>query len=291
MSTQKPESFVNCYACHGKKSALHWQKFGYDLWRCPDCGLLWVNPMLSDAEMTHFYEQEFFQGGHEIGYSDYGAVWRKRNYRREARAVEQSASFGRILDVGCAAGDFLDACSEKWNKFGLEISRFAGEQARSKYGDRIKIAHFKDAGFKDNFFDVVTMWETLNHLSNPLECLEHCARLLKPGGLLVFNVGDSSSLLARMLGRYWYQVTPPGHLFYFTPASIKIMIERCGLIIEKRTYPGKYASLAATLERFKDTTGSPGLTHLCRRLSTLGIGRFVYYINLRDTMLLFARKP
>ena len=69
------------------------------------------------------------------------------------------------------------------------------------------------------------------------------------------------------------------------------MLERSGFTIEKRIYPGKYASFAATLERFKDTTGSPGLTRLCRRLSALGIGRLVYYINLRDTMLVFARKP
>jgi SAM-dependent methyltransferase len=282
---------VSCPACDGLRAAPHWKKSGYDLWRCPDCGLIWVHPIPTDEALARYYEQEFFQGGAVVGYADYDAAWRKRNYRRDARALERAAPPGRLLDVGCATGDFLDACSDRWEKYGVEVSRFAGEQAQRKYGERIRIAPLKDAGFPDGFFDAVTLWETLNHLNDPAGDLARCARLLKPGGRLVLNVGDATSLLARLLGRYWYQVTPPVHLFYFTPASLDRMLRAAGLTPESRHYPGKFASLSATLERFKDTTGSPGLVRVCRRLSALGLGRLVYYINLRDTMVVAARKP
>jgi ubiquinone/menaquinone biosynthesis C-methylase UbiE len=184
----------------------------------------------------------------------------------------------------------LAVCPDKWEKYGVEVSQYAGRAAQRRFGDHIQICTLQESCFEPESFDVITMWETINHVTDPLGILKNCRKLLKTGGVLALNVGDASSWMAHLMGRYWYQVTPPVHIHYFTPGTMKYVLEKTGFRLLSIDYAGKYASIAASLERFKDTTGGAWMKRVCRRIASLPLAKKTFYVNLRDTMLVFACK-
>jgi SAM-dependent methyltransferase len=251
-----------------------------------------LNPLPSKQDISHFYEQEFFSKDGVLGYADYETEqkWRGKNYRRDAAVLENLMPGGRILDVGCATGHFLDALSDKWDKYGLEVSEYAGRQACKRYGNRIQISPIQQANYPSDFFDAATLWETINHMADPMGDLTRIHQILRKDGIMAISVGDCKSLLARLMGKYWYHVTPPIHIYYFTPNTLKHLFRQAGFEIVKLHYPGKFIDLAGCLERIKDTTSAAWLVNGCRKLASYSWTHFMLYVNLRDTMYVYAKK-
>jgi SAM-dependent methyltransferase len=282
---------MECPFCRQAPCRKTWRKLGYDFWRCAACELIFIDPIPGPRELAAFYEANFFAGG-EAGYRNYEReqAWRRKNYQRDIRVIESLAKPGRVLDVGCATGHFLEALPEAWDKYGVEVSAYAGEEARRRFGDRIQIAPLQEARYDDASFDLVTLWETVNHMLDPVGDLRAVHRLLRPGGLMAISVGDVASGLARLTGKFWYHVTPPVHLWYFTPRTMEFLFRTIGFETVKRHYPGKHVDLSTSLERLRETTSSPGLTRVCRWLGARAWAQRTLYINLRDTMYVYARK-
>jgi ubiquinone/menaquinone biosynthesis C-methylase UbiE len=281
-----------CVCCGKAGLRPKWHKNDYDFIRCPSCELIYIDPLPSEEDINKYYEEEFFDSSGESGYQDYEREqrWRARNYRRDIEALEKVTSPGRLLDVGCAMGHFMDALPDSWDPYGLEVSHYAGEVAQKRYGDRVQIAALKDGQYEAESFDVVTLWETLNHMIDPFGDLKRISRVLKPGGVLVLSVGDVASLLARVMGKFWYHVTPPIHLYYFTPRTLEVMFEQAGLETVRFTYPGKYVDIGCAFERISDMVGRPAFKRICRGLASGPWIGWTLYLNLRDTMYVYARK-
>ena len=108
---------------------------------------------------------------------------------------------------------------------GLTGLLIVAERLASK-GLRVLTGTIDTCDFPPGFFDVVTAWDVVEHMPNPLGPFEKIRDLLKPGGLLVINTPDSGCLLARMLGKQWHLVVPPEHLNLFHRRSLKIALER-----------------------------------------------------------------
>jgi len=285
-------SMARCPFCASSPLRLKWRKAGYLFVECEACGLVVLDPIPTSEAIARYYEEEFFAGG-EAGYVDYEREqrWRRKNYLRDIRVLESLQSPGRLLDVGCAMGQFLNALSPSWDKHGLEVSRYAGLEAQKVFGaERIQIAPVRDAVYEKDSFDAVTLWETINHMVDPLGDLACIHRWMKPGGILAISVGDMSSLLARAMGKYWYHVTPPVHIWYLRRRTLVAWLDRCGFDIARIHYPGKYVDVSTSLERIRETTGSTLLTRVCRGLARLPWASLTLYINLRDTMYVYARK-
>lgn len=271
---------------------LKWIKKDYKFFRCSDCDLIFLEPLPTVQELSSLYEEDFFVGK-TAGYRDYEREqqWRKRNYARDIRIIEDLVpGGGLLLDVGCATGTFLKVCSDRWRKYGQEVSRYAGDEARKIFGEHIQIEALQNTTFCENYFDVVTLWETVNHMSDPFGDLQFIARVLKPGGLLALTVGDVGSMLARVMGKYWYHVTPPIHLYFFTSRTFETFFSQIGLKVIKCEHLGKLVDISTMFERVKDTSNSRLLTAACRFIGSLPGSHLNFYVNLRDTMYLFARK-
>lgn len=168
-------------------------------------------------------------------------VPRRRSARRALALLKKrhSGTYGRLLDVGCSAGLFLQearACG--WDVTGVEPSRWLAEQARGRLGaDVVVCAPFETATLEPSSYDVVTLWDVLEHVTDPEAFLTKAESLLKPGGLLVVNVPNLRSWIARAFGRRWPLLLPE-HLFYFSPRSLQLLFSQHGLAEpELRVHP------------------------------------------------------
>lgn len=159
---------------------------------------------------------------------------RIRTAQRHLQILTRHApSPGRILDVGCASGRFLEACAAAdWEIVGIEPSRVLSEEAAGLLRGKGQVLPMtlQEANLAPASFDAVTMWDVLEHVTLPFDFLRHTAGLLRPGGVLLLNVPDLNSVQARVFGRRW-PLFLPEHLNYFTRRSLALCGRNAGLTL------------------------------------------------------------
>ena len=134
----------------------------------------------------------------------------------------------RLLDVGCGAGAMLEAATKNgWNVQGVDVSASAVKHSRS-LGFDVFHGELQEAKLPDQYFDVVTAGELLEHVFDPQVVMNEIARLLRPGGLLWTTTPHSRGLSARVLGIEWGNVRPPEHLQLFSSSGLRLVLERAG---------------------------------------------------------------
>lgn len=137
---------------------------------------------------------------------------------------------GRLLDVGCGTGDFLrQASALGWSCTGCDVSETALRKARERVpGAKLLVGTLEPLTLPPSSFEVVTLWHTLEHLPHPLGTLREIHRLLAPEGKLVAAVPNLDSWEARILGSRWMEIDIPGHLFFFSPKSLRGLLLTAG---------------------------------------------------------------
>jgi SAM-dependent methyltransferase len=198
---------------------------GYRYATCSRCGSGWLDPLPS---LEAAYGESYFLHSREGGYQDYcgDEPIHRRNARE--RLVRIEGPPGRILDVGCAHGFFLDEARQRgWQTSGVEISSYAAPIARSRGHE---VFETLDAAVEEGpgRFDVVSFFQVLEHLPDPETALRSAATLLRPGGLLIVETWDLSSRTARLSGRRWQQIYPPTVIHLFTRAGLLDLAGRTG---------------------------------------------------------------
>ncbi|MBN2500179.1 MAG: class I SAM-dependent methyltransferase [Anaerolineales bacterium] len=154
---------------------------------------------------------------------------RERTFAKSLKMIEKyKPGKGRILDIGTAAGSFLAVAQRAgWEVAGCEPNRWMCEWGGEHYGLDIVPGTIFDMELEDASFDVVTLWDVLEHTPDPTKVLEECKRVLKPGGLLLTNVPDMDALVTKLMGRN-YVFLLSIHLYYFTPKTLGAMLEKTG---------------------------------------------------------------
>ena len=145
---------------------------------------------------------------------------------------------GRLLDVGCATGFFLEAASEHWDVTGVELSAFAAGYARREFGHNVLNGDIAEVDLPDAAFDVVTLWNTVEHVSDPRNVIAHVARVAAPDALIVLTTGNSAGPLARRDLANWNLMTPPEHLYFFDPATITRLLVGAGITVRRIVQDG-----------------------------------------------------
>ena len=185
----------------------------------------------SDFDPGAYYTGDYFSGGHADGYADYRGAEPvlRREFGNTVRFIRKYRASGRLLDVGCAYGFFLQEARRYFDVAGIEISEEAATYCR-KQGLRVLRAWPTRAIFAQlGTMDVITLLDVLEHLPSPHETLALCTRYLSPGGIILITTGDFASPSARVAGARWRLMTPPQHLWYFTLESIERMAHALGL--------------------------------------------------------------
>jgi SAM-dependent methyltransferase len=140
---------------------------------------------------------------------------------------------GRLLDIGCATGDFVWLlAAQGWQVAGNDLSAAAIEQARRRFPAPLRGAFHSgslaSAQFAPESFDVVTLWHTIEHLPDPAGTLREAWRLLRPGGMLLIQTPAWLSLESQLWGPYWSGYDCPRHLYIFSRRTLSAMVEQAG---------------------------------------------------------------
>ncbi len=195
--------------------------------RCRICGIQYVNPRLRSDLISSGYTE-----GEDPAYVSQLEA-RKRTFAASLDRIERAAGgCGRLLDVGTAAGAFVAAARERgWDAEGCEPNRWLATWGARHFGVTIRQGTLFDQDYPEGSFDVITLWDVIEHTADPPAVLERCRALLRPGGILVVNYPDIGSWIARVLGRRWLFLTSV-HLFYFDRRTIRLMLEKSGYHVE-----------------------------------------------------------
>jgi 2-polyprenyl-3-methyl-5-hydroxy-6-metoxy-1,4-benzoquinol methylase len=192
--------------------------------RCRGCGLHYVSPRLRPELIL-----EGYQGATDEGFASQ-AVQRERTFSRCLDRIEKDAPppGRRVLDVGAACGSFLaEARRRGYEPFGCEPSEWMCRFAREHYGLEIEPATLGGIQREPGSLDLLTMWDVLEHTTDPTAVLKRAHALLAPGGVLALTVPDYGSWAARIMGRRWVFLLTV-HLYYFTRATLDTLLRRCG---------------------------------------------------------------
>ena len=201
--------------------------------RCRGCGLAYVNPRPTPAEIGSYYPDDYHTahgaGGLAQRLED---GWRRRQFAEVTGWLAGlRPARGYLLDVGCGSGELLEALrADGWRVSGVEPSARSAEIARTQRGLDVQTAAFDDAELSDGSFAAIVFAAALEHLHDPLAALALARRLLAPGGLVaVLNLPRLDAPQARLFGARWIGLDLPRHLYHFEPATFAAVARRAGL--------------------------------------------------------------
>jgi 2-polyprenyl-3-methyl-5-hydroxy-6-metoxy-1,4-benzoquinol methylase len=220
-----------CNLCGSRETRLQYEIERFHIVRCIQCDLVYVAEEIGEDELVAYYGEAYYTGAQSQGYCDYiGRRKVRKDYFRSTIPMIRrclAVDAPRVLDVGCAAGFFLEVAREQgWQARGVELSAYAAEYARSQLGLDVVTGTLAEAKFPFRSFDLITLWDVIEHLPNPSEVLTLVHDLLRPSGLVVISTGDISGATARLYGRRWGLLAPPGHLFYFSRRTLFAMLRK-----------------------------------------------------------------
>lgn len=284
-----------CRLCLSKNFKKQEVKNKLEVIRCLDCGVGFLKDLPKEKQLERFYST-----------SDYYQFWgglSRKNLKRVEKIkkktfgwiidlIEKYKKGGRILDVGCATGVFLKVARLKgWEVYGVECSAEFAKIAKKRLGENVHHGMFEKVHFSDNFFEVVLFYDSLEHMSNPLKVIKKVFKILKPGGYVIIVTPNTASFSAKIMGKNWAHFKRE-HLFYFSPKSIKKLLEKNDLRIIRLGKAIKALSIAYTSSQFQSFP-APVLTCLFRFLvahlpSTLIFRPF--YLPTGE-MFVIAKKP
>lgn len=237
------------------KDRLEVTREPFSVVRCQRCGLLFLNPRPTKEEIGRYYPYSEYKDEFTSAIEDEPSLLRRLNrlYHMEkmCRSVERVKSEGRLLDAGCATGNFLDGMRKRgnWQVWGVEVNEKAARYAQERFGLDVFIGELWEANYPAHHFNVVTLWHVLEHLHDPLDTLKEIGRVLKDDGALILSVPNSDSFDARIFGHYWIGLDPPRHLYTFSIKTLKRLLTEAGFeTIETWFIIGSYHSFIASLD-------------------------------------------
>jgi SAM-dependent methyltransferase len=262
--------------------------------RCQHCGFIWVpEGVRRNPDGQSIYEADkpiFFEDGNENYYLDDASV---TNARIKLQLVRQIVPSGaQLLDVGAGFGHFVKIAQEHYAATGLEISSVAVKWGRQRLGANL-IPGPLDAPVPglDQKFDVVTMWDVIEHLENPLSALHSIKSRLKAGGHLILSTPDAGSLVAGILGQRWYYLDPIQHIALFNRLNLSRLLNGAGFDIVRIGSMGHSYKIEYVLTRLAYFYHSGVMGSIVQLLS-LGLSQFKLrhvFINPHDVLTLIGR--
>ncbi len=275
-----------CRICRIGVQQRVYVKNGHDILRCNACGT--GRAVARDFDPARYYTGEYFEGGHDDGYADYGgtgAVLRAEFERLSGRLQRIAPTGGDLLEVGCAYGYFLTTAQQHWRVHGLEISADAVARchAAGLAGVRRGMAEAAELAPLPEL-QAIVMLDVIEHLPDPEAFLSACRDKLVSGGVLMLTTGDFGSPLARLMGKRWRLMTPPQHLWFFTARGFRVLAARQGWDVLTVEHPTKRVPLSLIRYQLQRMAG-------LKPRRDAGGGGIGIPVNLGDAMLVALRRP
>jgi 2-polyprenyl-3-methyl-5-hydroxy-6-metoxy-1,4-benzoquinol methylase len=237
------------------------------------CSHRQLSPQPSAAALTDLYSEDYFraQTSADGGYADYlrNEIGWRRTARERIRRLGLRSTGASILDVGAACGFFVaEARLAGLAAEGVEISSWAAAWARQHLDVPITTGSIADVP-NNQYYDIVTAWEVLEHVSDPADFLKAVASRLKPGGSVLLSTPDYSALVPRLFGQRWigWQKVPE-HLSFFSQQSLRRLLRDVGFRIQSIRYISTHVSLGYLVDRLAVQTLGRSLGSSVQHLPT-----------------------
>jgi len=223
----------SCPVCRNIHSRLIWKERQYRAYRCEKCRVVFVQPIPQNPSLL--YNEDYFKRWYVRYYSE------RRLYTEKlfSRIEKYTGQAGRLLDVGCGIGILIEVAKERgWEVSGQEISPFAVDYCRKK-GFKVYDRPLPEFHLPENSFDLITLFDVIAHLKDPVSYISACSKLLKPGGHLVIKTPYHPYwlfVLANLLsftGKSRALLHIPAQIFHFSIESLVFLFIKWNLHLIK----------------------------------------------------------
>jgi len=253
--------------------------------QCTHCGYVYANPRWSDEELLAAYtavEDETYVSERE---------GRELTFRKHLQALQRITGAGNgrsLLDIGAYIGVFVEVAAQSgWDAWGVEPSDWAAAEAQ-RHGLNVICGTQYAPELTGKQFDVVTLWDVIEHVADPKAELARSRDLLKPGGILVLHTMDIDSPLARLMGSRWPWLMDM-HLHYFSQKTMRAMLEDVGFEIIWSGAQGRYLRLGYLATRLAGL--SPMLGRAAQAVVRgLHLGKVAVPVNFGDLFTVYGRR-
>lgn len=266
--------YVRCPLCSGDQAAPVFDEApsnssGYV--RCGVCGLAYLNPQPEPNELEVHYSADYLpfqqvldrQGRARRLLVHYG-LWQR------ARLIDRYKHGGELLEIGCADGTFLHYLESRgnWRVQGLEVSDVAVRAARERYGLKLIHESVEAAVLPDAHYDVVAMWDVLEHLPNPRVALAAIHRIMKPDGVLIIRMPLEDGWDARLFGRYWAGWSAPYHLAVYSADRLERLLAGAGFsLVQARGMQSALSCLIPSIRQWAEASVGRMAKHIVLALA------------------------
>lgn len=233
---------------------LHSLPGQFDVVRCCSCGLMRTNPRPTAQTIGFYYPAEY--GPYASSKVSEAASTSPKRVGMLKRLVQAIFDFrgeklpqlppGNLLEIGCASGSFLHRMAAKgWQVEGIEFSRQAADAA-SRLGYKVHCGSLETAPITQAHYDLMVGWMVLEHLHDPVGCLQKLRRAARPGAWLALSVPNAGSCEFRLFKTRWYALQLPTHLYHYTPRTLGNILDASGWSIEKVYHQRTIGNLIAS---------------------------------------------
>lgn len=270
--------------CGSKSGRGILRKQGYTIVQCKECHFAILKKYPKLGSLRSLYSHNYFKDKIEedhLADSQHKYNLVSKYFRREKP---------RILDFGCGTGNFAKICKNRGNViYGYDLSEYAASYIKKKYGIPAKSGKLHKEIYSKSYFDSICLFDVIEHMPNFRKATEIFCHWLKPGGYLILTTPNIESWDARLLGPRWYGFTKiPEHINYFSPTSIKMLLEENGFKIEKINTIGFARSIDFILGKLFKEKGL--LQKMIKKIvDVFGVGKKIFYIPATD-MIIIAKK-
>ena len=268
-----------------------------DLWdmahiaRCSVCGLGYVKQLPTLDELAAIYAADYWNG--RKAYTDYVAdkIGTQLHFKHRIASLRQFSTGGSLFEAGCAYGFFLELAQAYWTVKGIDFSEAAIAYARDKLHLAVEQGDFESHPPEPNTYNVITLWDTIEHLYDPALAISKSVDGLQSGGYLALTTADLDALLPRIQKTAWRMIIP-AHLHYFSRQSMTYLLEAQGLKVVHFSHVSYYRSVRQMAQIITwNQPNSQWRRRLQSQIERLPLMSSYIPLNLYDIMFVVAQKP
>lgn len=233
---------MNCPACDHQDFKEVYKIGGWHIKECSTCGFAMVDPLpqTQNPDRQEFYSKDkvlerfdkkrplkrkFFRSMKLAFKSITKRDKNKIFYQKIHQCVPEG---GRVFDLGCGDGSFLNTLKDRYQCSGIEMSDLLSDLARKKRELNVRTGDFLTADFDDEEFDAITIISVIEHIDDPIKTFKKCFDLLKPHAVLILKTVNYGCLNRRIMKENWTGLRPPDHVIYFRPSNLKLLLKKVG---------------------------------------------------------------
>lgn len=238
--------------------------------QCNECGLLRQNPRLEWKDLLQFYQEDFPSHTPQISEIPQNLKRFDKQYGlwKRVRFVSSFKKTGNWLDIGCGTGRLLQE-AQRWNKWqlhGLEPIQNLAQYTQSKLNIPIFSTTLEEFSFSDGLYDIVTMWDVLEHLPAPIEDIAKISKILKKNGVLIFSTPNTNSIERKIFKDSWIGYELPRHLYLFPPNLLKEILDKFGFrILTSKCIAGSHGVILLNIKRWNKDKNSKVVSNIIKR--------------------------